>query len=160
MSTLQRTERGWSFGDILIRAVSNIEDIKQWGVHEYPDNPEYADYFLTTDDWRLRVKVCRVRYAPDNQNKWHLETHLNSDCTFFIMSGEGEALLGKDKWVPVRRGDLVYANASQPHGIRATQPDQEVWYVSVTGPGPVAIGDVNGKPHTMVGNGPPEGREH
>ena len=160
MATLQRTESGWTFGDQLIRAVYNLDDVKERGIHEYPDNPEYSDYFLTTDDWRLRVKICCVRYTSTNENKWHLQTLRSSDSVLYIMSGEGEALIERDRWVPVREGDLIYSNAGQPHGVRVRKPDQEIWYVSVEGPGPVAIGDLNGRSTAVVGNGPPAGREH
>jgi mannose-6-phosphate isomerase-like protein (cupin superfamily) len=87
------------------------------------DNPEYADYFLTADDWRLRVKICRVTYAPNNPNPWHLHFHSHSDTAHFIMSGDGEALMENDTWAPVQAGDLIYAKPGQVHGIRVTRPD-------------------------------------
>lgn len=160
MPTLVRTPTGYMLGDVLVKAMFNFDEIRQAGVHAYPDNPEYADYFLTGDDWRLRVKICRVTYAPDNRNRWHLHFHSHSDTAHFILAGEGEALMDKDTWAPVRAGDLIYAKAGQVHGIRVTQPGQEVWYISVTGPGPVTIGDLNGKLYAVVGNGPPPGRTH
>ena len=160
MARLERKENGWMLGDTLVKAVYNIDDIKARGVHTYADNPEYADYFLTTDEWRLRAKVCRITYAPQNPNKWHLQTHGNSDSAFYIMSGEGEALVGPDKWSAIRPGDLYYANAGQPFGIRVTKAGDEVWYVHVAGPGPVSVGDLQGKLCDVVGNGAPAGREH
>jgi quercetin dioxygenase-like cupin family protein len=152
--------RGWFQGDTLLKTMFNIEDIKQEKIHEYPDNPEYADYFLTKDDWRLRVKVCRIRHAPHNKNRWHLETNGHSDCAIYVMSGEGEALVEKNVWTPIRTGDVFHSSPGQPHGLRVTRPGQELWYISVTSPGPVSIGDVNGRLYQIVGNGPPKGRDH
>jgi mannose-6-phosphate isomerase-like protein (cupin superfamily) len=160
MPTLERKENGWALGDQLIKSAYNFSEIRTKGIHEYPDNPEYADYFLTTDDWRLRVKLCRIRFAADNDNRWHLQTLTHSDCSYYIFSGQGEALLDKDRWVPISAGDLIYWNAGQPSGIRVTDPAEEVWYLAVEGPGPVAIADVDGNLHSVVGNGPPPERTH
>jgi mannose-6-phosphate isomerase-like protein (cupin superfamily) len=160
MPRLERTQRGWTYGDTLLKAVCNIEDLKQRELHEYPDNPAYSDYFLTTDEWRLRVKVCRVRHVERNENAWHLQTLRNSDSVIYVMSGAGEALLERDRWVPVRTGDLVYSSAGVPHGIRVSESGNELWYLSVEGPGPLTIGDVDGRPHSVVGNGPPSDRKH
>src|SRR3954467_2434558 len=102
MPRLERTGSGWAYGDQLIRAVFNIEDIKQAELYEYPDNQEHADYFLTTNKWRLRVKACRLRHANSTPKPWHLQTLRTSDSVFYVMSGQGEALLKKDTWAPVR----------------------------------------------------------
>jgi mannose-6-phosphate isomerase-like protein (cupin superfamily) len=160
MPAIERTPTGYMFGDALVKAIFNIEEVMKTGLHEYPDNPEYADYFLTADDWRLRVKICRVTYAPNNPNPWHLHFHSHSDTAHFIMTGDGDALMEKDTWAPVQAGDLIYAKPGQVHGIRVTRPDQEVWYVSVVGPGPVTIGDLSGRIIDVVENGPPAGRTH
>jgi glyoxylate utilization-related uncharacterized protein len=160
MPTLERTEYGWTVGNQVIKPVYNFHDIRERGIEEYPDNPEYADYFLTTDDWRLRVKLCRIRFAAANDNPWHLQTLTHSDCSFYLLSGRGEALLDKDRWVPVQAGDLIYWNAGQPSGIRVSDSNDEIWYLSVEGPGPIAIADVDGNLHSVVGNGPPPERTH
>ena len=152
--------RGWVYGEHLLKAVYNLAEIQEAGLQQYDDNSEYSDYFLTTDEWRLRVKVCRVTYSADPGTPWHHQTLATSDCAIFVMSGTGEALLDTDRWERIRPGDLFYSQAGQMHGVRVCEPDQEIWYLSVEGPGPVVIGDVDGKPRAIAGNGAPDGRVH
>jgi hypothetical protein len=57
----------------------------------------------------------------------------------------------------VKPGDLIYNKAGELHGVRATNPDQPVWYLAIEGPMPVIIQTLDGRMKYVLAGQPEPG---
>ncbi|GIU74444.1 MAG: hypothetical protein KatS3mg004_1531 [Bryobacteraceae bacterium] len=90
----------------------------------------------------IRDIACRAEFLPDRMGKVTLASgerlfaglncllpgqehaahvHSNQDKLYFILAGQGEAILGEEAHA-VGEGDLVLAPAGLPHGLKNPGP--------------------------------------
>jgi quercetin dioxygenase-like cupin family protein len=156
---LDREQAGISFGrsgtmtTMTRQRITSLKDHMAAGVRQF--NQEYGNSYISTDDEKLLCKVCRVVYAPENTERSHHHFHPTSDTIHLILEGEGEYLVEEGRWVPVKPGDLIYNKAGEVHGVRATAPGDEVWYLAIEGPIPVLVETLDKGLHGFVLAGPP-----
>ena len=102
-----------------------IHDIASFAVFR-PDKMGKADLISTS-----RLFVGINSFEPGQQHAPHV--HPGQDKAYLILEGEGEAILG-EMVRPVGPGDLVFAEADEPHGLRNPGPHRLVAAVFMAPP--------------------------
>ncbi len=76
--------------------------------------------------------------AEPGQSHLDVHKHPTSAHVYFIIEGEGEALMGKDKWEKVKPGQVIVNPRGKVHTLRNTMSTGTLVWISATcvGAGP------------------------
>ncbi|MBI1358532.1 MAG: cupin domain-containing protein [Acidobacteria bacterium] len=102
-----------------------IHDIASFAVFR-PDKMGKADLVTTS-----RLFVGINSFEPGQEHASHV--HEGQDKVYLILEGRGHVILG-DLVRPVGPGDLVLAQADEPHGLRNPGPERLVAAVFMAPP--------------------------
>ena len=91
------------------------------------------DHMLYADD---DVDLL-IWWAEPGGTALELHKHPNNAHVYFVLQGEGEALLGSGEWVKVKAGQAIVNPKDKVHSLRNTMSSGKLVWASVTcGPGP------------------------
>ena len=78
-----------------------------------------------------------VLFWSAEPGKTHLDVHKHphSAHVYFIIQGEGEALMGKDKWEKVTAGQVIVNPRGKVHALRNTMSSGTLAWISATAVG-------------------------
>lgn len=101
------------------------------GVFSLADGPEFVQegglgvkFIVTPNTGSRMVGVTAGFHQPGQSFQPH--THPISEELLIVVKGRGEIYL-KDRWIPVKEGDIVYAPEGVPHGTRNPADNTEVF---------------------------------
>ena len=105
--------------------------------HVTDEEIEPLDHMLYADD---DVDVL-IWWADPGKTHLDIHKHPQSAHVYFIMEGEGEALLGNGVWQPVRAGNVIVNPREKVHALRNTMETGRLIWTSATcvGAGPYVM---------------------
>lgn len=106
------------------RIFSPMEHVTE-GEGEIMDHVLYADEDVDLLIW----------WAEPGKTHLGIHTHPQSAHVYFILEGQGEALLGEGNWQPVRPGNVVVNPRGKVHALRNTMSNGRLVFASATAVG-------------------------